>query len=300
MIYDLIIIGLGAAGMNASLYYKRSGLNILVLESEIPGGLLNKTDKIQNFPGIKEISGPDLAGNLFEQFSTLNVPLKISHVNEIVLDGDIKKVKTNNDEYKSKTVIIASGRKPRKLNAIGEKDLIGKGISYCHLCDGNLYKNKITAVIGGGNSAVSGALYLSNICKKVYLIVRKDYLKAEDVYQLELENKNNIEILYNTEVKKIVEKGGVVNKVILNNGDLAIDGLFVNIGYEPANDFYKKLGISNENGFIEVDKNMQTSVSGIFAAGDIIEKDVYQIITAQSEGAIAAISAYNYINYTKE
>ena len=241
-----------------------------------------------------------MAGNLFEQFSTLNVPLKISHVNEIVLDGDIKKVKTNNDEYKSKTVIIASGRKPRKLNAIGEKDLIGKGISYCHLCDGNLYKNKITAVIGGGNSAVSGALYLSNICKKVYLIVRKDYLKAEDVYQLELENKNNIEILYNTEVKKIVEKGGVVNKVILNNGDLAIDGLFVNIGYEPANDFYKKLGISNENGFIEVDKNMQTSVSGIFAAGDIIEKDVYQIITAQSEGAIAAISAYNYINYTKE
>lgn len=297
MIYDLIIIGLGAAGLNSALYAKRSGLNVLALESEIPGGLINKTDKIQNFPGIKEISGPDLAVKLFEQFNTLEVPLKLSKVKDIVIEGNIKIVKTNVDEYRTKAVIIASGRVPKKLNAIGEKELIGRGVSYCHLCDGNLYKNKITAVIGGGNSAVSGALYLSNICEKVYLIVRKDYLKADDIYQLELDDKKNVEVLYNAEVKEIVEKDGVINKVILNDGELICDGLFVNIGYEPSNDFYKKLGISNEKGVIKVDKNMETSIPGIFAAGDVIEKDVYQIITAQSEGAIAAINAYNYINY---
>lgn len=299
MMYDLIIIGLGAAGMNAALYAKRSGMNILVFEGEVPGGLINKTDKIENFPGYVSISGPDLASNLFIQFNALGIPVKYEKVESIDLDENIKFIKTKKGMYKSKSVIIASGRKAKKLGVEGEEELLGKGVSYCHLCDGNLYKNKITAVIGGGNSAVSGALYLSNICEKVYLLVRKDYLRAETLYQEEILKKDNIEILYNTTVEKIDEKNGVINKLITNNGELDISGLFINIGYEPVNDFYKNLNISDENGFIKVDKNMRTEIDGVFAAGDIIKKDVYQIITAQSEGAIAAISAYEYLNYQK-
>lgn len=299
MIYDLIIIGLGAAGMNAALYAKRSGMNILIFEDSVPGGLINKTDKIENFPGFVSISGPDLANNLFIQFNALGIPVKYEMVENLSLRDDIKIIKSKTGEYKAKTIIIASGRKPKILGAKGEEELIGKGVSYCHLCDGNLYKNKITAVIGGGNSAVSGALYLSNICKKVYLIVRKNYLIAEKVYQDELDKKSNVEVIFETNLKEIVEKDGVINKIILNNGELEVDGLFINIGYVPSNNFYKDLDISNDKGFIKVDKNMQTKIPGIFAAGDIVEKDVYQIITAQSDGAVAALSAYEYLNYKK-
>ena len=299
MLYDLIIVGLGAAGMNAALYAKRSALNVLVFEGEVPGGLINKTDKIENFPGYVSISGPDLASNLFIQFNALGIPVKYEKVENIELAGDIKLIKTKKGLYKAKSIIIASGRKAKKLGVDGESELVGKGVSYCHLCDGNLYKNKITAVIGGGNSAVSGALYLSNICEKVYLIVRKNYLRSDKVYQDELLKKDNVEILYDTIVEKIVEKNGVINKIVTNNSELLINGLFINIGYEPVNDFYKNLNITEENGFIKVDKILKTDVDGIFAAGDIIEKDVYQIITAQSEGAIAAISAYEYLNYKK-
>jgi len=299
MLYDLIIVGLGAAGMNAALYAKRSGLSILVFEGEVPGGLINKTDKIENFPGYVSISGPDLASNLFIQFNALGIPVKYERVENIEIDDNIKIIKTKNGLYKSKSVIIASGRKAKKLGIKGEDELVGKGVSYCHLCDGNLYKNKITAVIGGGNSAVAGALYLCNICEKVYLLVRKNYLRADKVYKDELLKKDNIEILYNTNAKEFVEKDGVINKIILNNGELLVNGVFINIGYEPINDFYKDLGISDEYGFIKVDKNMQTDIAGIFAAGDIIKKEVYQIITAQSEGAVAAISVYDYLNYQK-
>lgn len=299
MIYDLIIVGLGVAGMNASLYAKRSGLNMLVFEGEVPGGLLNKTNKIENFPGYVSISGPDLASNLFIQFNALGIPVKYENVENLYLENNIKVIKTNKGEYRAKTVIIASGRKPKKLGAKGEDELIGKGVSYCHLCDGNLYKNKITAVIGGGNSAVSGALYLSDICKKVYLIVRKDHLIADKVYQDELSNKDNIELLFETNLKEIVEKEGVISKIILNNGELDVDGIFINIGYVPQNSFYENLDICNEKGFVKVNKKQETQIPGIYAAGDIIEKEVYQIITAQSEGAIAALSAYNYLNYKK-
>jgi len=299
MIYDLIIVGLGVAGMNAALYAKRSGLKMLVFESEVPGGLLNKTNKIENFPGYVSISGPDLASNLFIQFNALGIPVKYECVENLYLENDIKVIKTKKGEYRAKSVIIASGRKPKRLGAKGEDELIGKGVSYCHLCDGNLYKDKITAVIGGGNSAVSGALYLSDICEKVYLIVRKNYLVADKMYQDELEKKNNIEVLYETTLNEIVEKEGIVNKIILNNGELDVNGIFINIGYVPQNSFYENLEICNEKGFVQVNKNMETIIPGIFAAGDIIEKDVYQIITAQSEGAVAAVSAYNYLNYKK-
>jgi len=297
MIYDLIIVGLGVAGMNAALYAKRSGLKMLVFESEVPGGLLNKTNKIENFPGYVSISGPDLASNLFIQFNALGIPVKYECVENLYLENDIKVIKTKKGEYRAKSVIIASGRKPKKLGAKGEDELIGKGVSYCHLCDGNLYKDKITAVIGGGNSAVSGALYLSDICEKVYLIVRKNYLVADKMYQDELEKKNNIEVLYETTLNEIVEKEGIVNKIILNNGELDVNGIFINIGYVPQNSFYENLDICNEKGFVQVNKSMETIIPGIFAAGDIIEKEVYQIITAQSEGAVAAVSVYNYLNY---
>lgn len=297
MVYDLIIIGLGAAGMNAALYAKRSGLNVLVFESSVPGGLINKTDKIENFPGFVSISGPDLASNLFIQFNVLGIPVVYDNVCDISVKDSIKLIETKNGVYKARSVIIASGRKPKMLGVKGEEELIGRGISYCHLCDGNLYKNKIAAVIGGGNSAISGALYLSGICKKVYLVVRKEYLKADKIYQDELLKKDNVEIIYSSSVEKFVEKDGVLHSIILTDGEIEVDGVFVNIGYEPVRYFYEKLGIADDAGFILVDSNMKTSVEGIFAAGDTIKKDIYQIITAQSEGAIAALSAYDYLMY---
>lgn len=297
MVYDLIIIGLGIAGINASIYAKRSGLNILTFECEMPGGLINKTNKIENYPGFKEISGPDLALKLYEQLTSLGIEQKMERVIEIRDYNKEKFVYTEKNVYKAKTVIIATGRKPKKLGALGEENLLGRGVSYCHLCDGNLYKNKNVAVIGGGNSAVTGAIYLSNICEKIYMIVRKGYLRSEKIYSEQLKKINNIEVIFNNEVKSFVEKDGVIHKIILNDSELLVDGAFINIGYEPATDFCKNLNIINDNGFILVNESMETEVSGIYAAGDIIQKNVYQLITAASEGVIAAISAYNYINY---
>ncbi len=299
MIYDIIIVGLGIAGINASIYAKRSGLNVLVFEQETPGGLLNKIDLIENFPGYINISGPDLATKLYEQFSHLNIPLKIENVLKIENDKNYKSVITKNNIYKSKTVIIATGRRPKKLNIVNEEKLLGKGISYCHLCDGNLYKNKPVAVVGGGNSAVSGAIYLSNICSKVYLIVRKPYLIADKIYQQKLVSLENVEILYENNIKSFVEKDGVLNKVILSDRELSINCVFIDIGYEPNNILCKDLNILNDNGHIDVDCHMQTRIPGIFACGDIVNKSVYQLITASSDGAMAAVSASKYINLKK-
>lgn len=294
MIYDVIIIGLGAAGISASIYAKRSGLNVAVINFNTPGGIINESSIVENYPGFKSISGPDLAFNFFEHFNSLDVPLFNEEVIDII-DGEYKKIVTKTNEYLCKRVIIASGRKPKKLGIKYEDKFFGNGISYCALCDGNFYKGKNVLVIGGGNSALESASYLSKIASKVYLLVRRDKLIGDSHLIEEVENLNNVEIIYNTVIEELIIEGGSLTGVKINNSEFKVDGIFVNIGYEPSISILKSLDLNMEKNYIIVDKNMETSVEGIYACGDIIKKDLYQLVTAVSEGAIAANSVFKSI-----
>ena len=293
MIYDVIIIGLGASGVSASIYAKRSGLNVCVINYGIPGGIISTSSIVENYPGFKSISGSDFAFNLFEQFNNLDVPLFNEEVINII-DGDIKEVKTKNNIYKAKKLIICSGRKPRRLDVENEDKFLGRGISYCATCDGNLYKDKTVCVVGGGNSALESALYLSNLCKKVYILVRKDKFIGNKNLIDEVNEKENICIKFMTNIIS-VEGNDVVTGVKTNNGEIKLDGIFVNIGYEPSINIVKDLNIKLDKNYIVVDEHMETNIKGIYAAGDIIKKDLYQLVTAVSEGAIAATNVYKSI-----
>ena len=293
MIYDVIIIGLGASGVSASIYAKRSGLNVCVINYGIPGGIISTSSIVENYPGFKSISGSDFAFNLFEQFNNLDVPLFNEEVINII-DGDIKEVKTKNNIYKAKKLIICSGRKPRRLDVENEDKFLGRGISYCATCDGNLYKDKTVCVVGGGNSALESALYLSNLCKKVYILVRKDKFIGNKNLIDEVNEKENICIKFMTNIIS-VEGNDVVTGVKTNNGEIKLDGIFINIGYEPSINIVKDLNIKLDKNYIVVDEHMETNIKGIYAAGDIIKKDLYQLVTAVSEGAIAATNVYKSI-----
>lgn len=303
--YDVIIIGAGVAGISAAIYAKRSNLSVMIIEKESPGGQINKTATIENYPGFTKIEGPELAFKLFEQLQQLNVDYKAMEVKEIIDNGNYKTIVTNKDSYKTKTVIIATGRVPRKLGKENEDKLCGRGISFCSICDGNLYKNKSIAVIGGGNSAVEESLYLSSLASSLTLIHRNNKLRADETLINELKNRNNVEILYNTEIEKFNSSNNILDSIEIRNTEdrstnlLKVDGVFIFIGYEPASEFVKNLGILDENNYIVVNNKMETKISGIYACGDIIQKDVYQIVTAESEGAIAATFAKKYIDSLK-
>ena len=286
--YDCVVIGAGVAGMTAAIYLKRSNLNVLLLEREMPGGQLNKTTEIENYPGFTKINGTDLALSIYNQIKENDITYKYGNVVEIVDNGDIKIVKTNRDTFEAKNIILATGRTPRKLGLENEEKLISHGISYCAICDGMFFKDKKVAVVGGGNSALTGALYLSNICSKVYIINRRDELRADTILQEKIKQKNNIKVLFNSKVTKLNEKDNVLDSIDVNEEKLDIDGLFIYIGFDPDIDYLKNLDIKNNNGYIVVDENMETSIKGIYACGDIIYKEVYQITTAIGEAAIAA------------
>ena len=295
--FDCIIIGAGVAGMTSAIYLKRSGINVGILEKNFIGGQINKTYTIKNYPGFKEIDGPTLAFSMGEQLKELDIPIIYEDVVDIINTDDYKIVKTSKKEYYTKTVIIATGKKERSLGLNHEKELIGRGISWCATCDGNFFKGKYVAVVGGGNTAMEDALYLSNICKKVYIINRSANFRADSILLNQVKTKENIEIMINSVVKTLIPKNDVLQGIILNNGvEMFIDGLFVAIGSDPNVDFLKNLNLDLENNYILVKENMETSIPGIFACGDVIKKDLYQIITAASDGAIAANSVKNYLN----
>ena len=293
MIYDVIIIGLGASGVSASIYAKRSGLNICVINYGVPGGIISTSSIVENYPGIKSISGSDFAFNLFEHFNSLNIPLYNEEVINIT-DGDIKTVITTNNEYKAKKIIICSGRKPKKLGIKNEDKYMGRGISYCATCDGNLYKNKKVCVVGGGNSALESAIYLSNICEVVYVIVRKDKFIGSESLVKDVLNKDNVIVKFNSVIEEIIGND-VVESIKIKDEEIKLSGIFINIGYEPSIGILKGLNLKMDNNYIVVDKNMETSVKGIYAAGDIIKKDLYQLVTAVSEGAVAATNVFKSI-----
>lgn len=292
--FDTIIIGSGIAGMTAAIYLKRENINVAIIEKEMPGGQMVKTPAIENYPGFDKIDGSTLAMNIYNQVEKLNVPFIFDEVISIE-DGEDKLVITKKNKYKAKTILLATGRIPRKLNLMGEDKLIGRGISYCATCDGAFYKNKDVVVVGGGSSAVTEAIYLTNIAHKVTLLYRGENLRSENVLKERLENIENAEIRYNTEIKEIKEENGKVNEVILNNGSLKVDGIFVFIGYEPNITFLKDINLNIDNGYIVVDNDMKTNIDGIYAAGDSIKKELYQLTTAASEAAIAANSIKKYL-----
>lgn len=294
MIYDVIIIGLGASGVAASIYAKRSGLNVCVINYGVPGGIIGTSSIVENYPGFKSISGMDLSIKFFEHFNSLDVPLYNEEVINIKSGLDIEVV-TKNNSYRAKNIIICSGRKPKKLGLVEEDKYIGKGVSYCATCDGALYKDKNVIVVGGGNSALENSLYLSNITSSVTILVRKDKLIASKKLIDEVSKKDNIKIEYETFIESINGEE-VVNGVKTNKGIINTSAIFINIGYEPSISILKELNLTMDNNYIVVDKDMRTSNPHIYAAGDIIKKDLYQLVTAISEGAIAANSVRNNMN----
>lgn len=286
--YDVIIIGMGIGGITAGIYGKRAGLNVLMFEKSAPGGMLQKIDKIQNYPGFSEISGPDLALNLFNQVKKVGVPFKFEEVIDVEITEEYKKVITKNGTYEAKNVIVATGRTPKYLGLDNEKDYLGRGLSTCASCDGNFYKGEDVAVVGSGNSALQESLYLANIVNKVYILHRGVNFKGDDALVERARNTQNIEIVDGVNIKKINEVDGKIESVTLDNEKtINVKGVFIYIGYKPDTEMFKKLDITNINGDIIVSENFETEIDGLYAIGDCAKKDVYQLVTAASDGCIA-------------
>lgn len=295
--YDLIIIGCGPAGMTAAIYAKRANKKVLVLEKETIGGQMASAPLIENYPGYPAISGSELANNMFEQLSGLDVDVELEKVIEIK-PGKIKKVITEENIYETKTIIIATGSKYRLLELENETNLIGKGIHFCVACDGAFYKNKEVAVIGGGNSAVINALTLSDICSKVYIIQKLDTLTAEETLIDKLRSKNNVEIILESTVEKIIgndELHSIIIKTKNQEKELSIDGMFISIGLDPQNNIVKNILKINSFGYIESSDSI-TCEEGIFVAGDCRDKKIRQVTVATGDGTIAAMAAIEYLN----
>ena len=286
--YDIIIIGAGPAGMTSALYALRANKEVLLLEGKAYGGQILNASKVENYPGISSISGFDLATNMYNQIIEKGAELKYETVINITED---LKVTTSNATYEAKSIIIATGAQNRKLNLPNEVEFIGKGVSYCATCDGNFYRGKDVAVIGGGNTALEDALYLSDIANQVYLIHRRDEFRGEDKYLDEIKTKSNIEIILNSQVTSI--NGNDVLESITINDDrtININGLFIAVGQEPKNEVFANVIDIDEKGYIKTDDGVHTNVPHIYVAGDCRNKPLKQLTTAVSDGSIAATMA---------
>lgn len=286
--YDVIIVGMGIGGITAGIYAKRANLNVLLLDKSAPGGLLNNIDLISNYPGFIDIKGPDLALKLFEQVKSIEIPYKLEEVIKINVNEDIKEVITNSNTYQTKNIIIATGTHPKFLGLDNEKELLGRGLSTCALCDGTFYKDKVIAVVGNGNSALQESLYLAKLAKKVYLLNRKDSFKGEEYLQDKVKNKENIEIKYNVSITKYNQVNNKIESILLSNNEkINVSGVFIYVGYKANSDLVNDLDIINADGRIMVDNNCETKIKGLYAVGDVNDKGIYQLITASNDGVIA-------------
>lgn len=299
--YDIVIIGGGFAGLTAALYSARYGRKVLVIEEVAFGGQIINANEVENYPTIINTSGFELSNNLYNQVKDLGVDFLSDRVMKIE-NSEVKKVLTMNKEILCKSIIVASGMKRRKLDIESEERLTSRGISYCATCDGALFKNRIVAVVGSGNTSLEDAIFLSNYSKKVYVINRGNAFKGEKSYFDALKKKNNVEIIYNCEVIKISGEDKINSITIKNklNNALKIidlDGLFIAIGQIPNTEIYKGLLNLDEYGYIKADESCKTNIDGIFVAGDIRTKEVRQLITAASDGAVSAVRANNYIEF---
>lgn len=279
--HKVVILGSGIAGMTAGIYLKRGGLDVLVVEDNIPGGVLNEIPSIENYPGYEEISGPDLAMNIYNQLTKLGVKILNKKITSIDLDN---KIINNNIKYEY--LVIATGRKSRMLSLEHEKELLGKGISTCALCDGFFYKDKKVAVVGGGSSSLTEALYLSKICKEVIIIHRRDKLTSDKYLIDKVNSTKNIKVLYNSNITKYNQNNNKLTSVTINNKDnLEVEGVFLAIGSTPNSEIFN---VNKENNYIIVDSNYMTNIDKVYAIGDVIKKDYYQLSTASSDAVVAA------------
>lgn len=297
--YDVVIIGAGPAGLTAAIYTRRAAKKVLVLEAKVYGGQIVNTLDIENYPAEEHISGYDFATKLYNQAKNLGTEIVFEKVISIEANGKQKKVITTDNVYEAGSVIIATGSENKKLGLPNEDQLIGKGISYCATCDGAFYKNKKVAVVGGGNTALEDALYLADVAEKVYLIHRRSEFRGEDSTVSRLKGKENIQFVLNSNVTKL-NAGNKLESIEVASTDgkvrtIEIDGLFVAIGRIPESKAFANLIKLDDAGYIEADEKCHTNVDGIFVAGDSRTKDVRQLVTAASDGAIAATEAVKYI-----
>lgn len=298
--YDTIIIGAGPAGMTAALYAARSNLKVALIEGGLPGGQMNNTSDIENYPGYANISGPELAEKMFEPLENLGVEHLYGFVETVEDHGNVKKVITDDEEFETRTVIVATGSKHRLLGVPGEEELNSRGVSYCAVCDGAFFRDQDLLVVGGGDSAVEEAIFLTQFAKSVTIVHRRDELRAQKVLQDRAFANEKINFIWDSVVREIKGENRVESVVIENvkSGQVteqAFGGVFIYVGLDPVSDFTKDLHIQDQAGWIVTDDYMKTSVAGIFAVGDVRQKDLRQVTTAVGDGAVAGQEAYKYI-----
>ena len=296
------ILGGGPAGYTAALYAARANFSVLLLEKLAPGGQMATTDVIDNYPGFPEgIHGFDLAVKMKESAERFGVQTKLAEVVEAELTGEIKEIKTKKETFFARTVVLATGARPRELGLPGERELRGRGVSYCATCDGMFYRGKIAAVVGGGNTAAADALYLSRFCEKVYLIHRRDTLRAQKAYLAPLEQAENVELIWNSRVEALLYQDTltglrVKHTVSGEEQELLCDGLFVAVGYLPETGLFQDQLELSEAGYVKADETTRTSLPGVYAVGDLREKPLRQVITAAADGAVAVHFMEEYLN----
>ncbi len=302
-IYDMIIIGGGPAGYTSALYASRAGFDTLIIEKMSVGGQMMLTDVIDNYPGFPQgVDGFTLSENMRLSAERFGATTMYDEVVKVELNSEIKEVETAySGKLFAKTVVIATGANPRELGLENEQELLGSGIHYCAHCDGRFYKDKIAVVVGGGNSAVSDALYLSHLCKKVYLVHRRDVLRATKIYHDQIEKAENIEFCYNSVLSKVESENGKVCSVKLidvktsEKRDIDCDGVFISIGRKPATEFLENELELDNSGYIVADESTKTSIDGVFAVGDVRTKVLRQVVTAVADGAVAVHFAEEFL-----
>lgn len=307
MIYDVIIIGAGPAGLAAGLYASRARLNTLIIEKEGEGGQIKTTDEVANYPGsIENASGPSLIARMVEQVNEFGAKRIIDEIKSVELEGKIKVLRGAKEEYQTKTVIIATGATPRPIGCPGEKELTGRGVSYCATCDAAFFEDLEVFVVGGGDSAVEEAMYLTKFARKVTIVHRRDELRAAKSIQEKAFKNEKMNFMWDSVITEL--KGdGILESMIVKNiktgeeteifadEDDGTFGVFVFVGYNPVTKLFDGI-IQMENGYIKTDENMNTNIPGVFAAGDNRVKSLRQVVTATADGAIAAVQAEKYIN----
>nr|WGD68452.1 thioredoxin-disulfide reductase [Bacillus velezensis] len=305
-IYDVIIIGAGPAGMTAAVYTSRANLSTLMIERGIPGGQMANTEDVENYPGFESILYPELSNKMFEHAKKFGAEYAYGDIKEIVDGKEYKTVKAGSKEYKARAIVISAGAEYKKIGVPGEKELGGRGVSYCAVCDGAFFKNKELVVVGGGDSAVEEGVYLTRFASKVTIVHRRDKLRAQSILQARAFDNEKIDFKWNKTVKEIHEENGKVGRLTLvdtvtgEEEEFKADGVFIYIGMLPLSKPFENLGITNEEGYIETNAQMETKVPGIFAAGDIREKTLRQIVTATGDGSIAAQSVQHYVEELEE
>lgn len=305
-IYDVIIIGSGPGGMMTATYAGRANLNVLLLEKGAPGGKMLTTAEIENWPGIDMVTGMQLSQNMYQQAMAFGINYAMGDVKEVRVNGALREaVLTDGTVYAAKTIVVATGTREKSLPAPGVNENIGRGVSFCAICDGAFFRGKDVVVVGGGNSAIEESYHLAKLVNKVTLLVRKDYLRAEKLLQKKLAECDNVEILFHTELVEVKAENNKVSQIVTVNNQtneqsvIDASGLFIYIGANPITPEFKDLTICDEQGYIITDENMQTSVPGIYAIGDVRQKFLRQIVTATGDGAIAAQHLQSYLDHSE-